>query len=438
MSKIGLIIKREYTSRVRKKSFIVMTLLGPLLIVGFYALAGYIGMSDPGKMKVLILDDTKVCNSEDFSKSYDFEFQMYEGNVDELQEAVKEKSELPLVGLHLTTQTINGDASIYYDTPLSVSKESELISLVTQFTQKLRLKQAEITDEQYDYISVNMRVISTDVNTGETGLGAKAGIGFVFALVIYMFIFMYGVMVMRGVIEEKTNRIVEIMVSSVRPFQLMMGKIVGIALVGLTQFFVWVLLSTVLMAVVSSAIMPDVFDATNVTGGSEQLISEQLKPAMESGQNQEMNKILTELINAPWALLLGLFLFYFLGGYLLYASLFAAVGSAVDNETETQQFMLPITLPLIFGFMVSMMAVFNPGGSAIVWLSYIPFTSPVAMLVRVSIGDYAWWEVVISMVTLVITFILTTRLAAKIYRTGILMYGKKVTYRELFKWLKYK
>jgi len=415
-----------------------MTLLGPLLIVGFYALAGIVGLSDSTEMKVLLLDDTYLANSKDFSESADFTFETFNGNLDSLQETIKKDSETPLVGLHITTQTINGDANIYYNKPLSVSKESELISLVTQFTQKLRLKKAEIEPEQYEYISVDMRVISVDVNTGDSKVGVTAGIGFMFALVIYMFIFMYGVMVMRGVIEEKTSRIVEIMVSSVRPFQLMMGKIFGIALVGLTQFFVWVVLSGILMAVVSSAVMPDVFDAANVAGGSEQMISEQLKPAMETGQNERMNEILMEIFNAPWALLLGLFVFYFLGGYLLYASLFAAVGSAVDSETETQQFMLPITIPLIFGFIVSMMSVFNPGGEAIVWLSYIPLTSPVAMLVRVAGGDYAWWEVVISMVTLVLTFILTTKLAAKIYKTGILMYGKKITYKELFKWLRYK
>jgi ABC-2 type transport system permease protein len=439
MSKIGLIIKREYGSRVRKKSFIIMTLLGPLLIVGFYALAGLIGLQEGDKMEVVILDESNVVNIYDFPADEDF---VYIGapiqHVDSLSEFIKLESDLPRVGLYLPASVISGEATIYFDTPLSVAKQSKLEGLVKSFVQKLKIDAAGISQDQYDDMQVNMNIVTVNVDTGEKSFGAKAVIGLMFATFIYIFIFMYGVMVMRGVLEEKTSRIVEIMVSSVKPFQLMMGKILGIALVGLTQFFVWILLSSALMIAVSSAILPDVYSGANVAGGPNQLISEQLKSQTDAAPNEKINEMVVDIMSVPWALLLGLFLFYFLGGYLLYASLFAAVGSAVDSETETQQFMLPITIPLIFGFIVSIFSILNPGGTAIVWLSHIPLTSPVAMLVRVAGGDYAWWEVVVSMVTLILTFILTTKLAAKIYKTGILMYGKKTTYKELFKWLRYK
>ena len=235
-----------------------------------------------------------------------------------------------------------------------------------------------------------------------------------------MFIFMYGTMVMRGVIEEKTSRIVEVMISSLRPFQLMMGKIIGVALVGLTQFLLWVMFTVALSALAEIVLLNDVLlEPSN--NESQSLIIAQIK-SLTSGINLIQIFIL--------------FLFYFIAGYLMYSSLFAAVGSAVDAEADTQQFILPVTLPLILSFILIQPIIDNPEGSLAFWMSIIPFTSPIIMMVRLPFGVDSW-QIIISMTILISTFIMTTWLASKIYRTGILMYGKKASFRELLKWLKY-
>ena len=245
-----------------------------------------------------------------------------------------------------------------------------------------------------------------------------------------MFIFTFGMQVMRGVIEEKTSRIIEVIISSVKPFQLMMGKIIGIGLVGLTQFLAWIILTGVLIIIMAFAFDIDMGSPDNVAQMSTDLAQ------MDTGKG--INSALMSILGLPWLQLIFSFLFYFLGGYFLYSSLYAAIGAAVDSETDTQQFLMPVMLPLMLGFYVTQMSVMtNPEGSAIFWLSMIPFTSPVAMLVRISMDSVELWEVLLSMFLLVITFIGTTWLAGKIYRTGILMYGKKASWKEMFKWLKY-
>jgi ABC-2 type transport system permease protein len=268
-------------------------------------------------------------------------------------------------------------------------------------------------------------------------------IGYIAGLLIYMFIFMYGVQVMRGVIEEKTNRIVEVIISSVKPFQLMLGKIIGIALVGVTQFVMWVILIVLFTWIGLTIITPDYSASGLMTppqmeqaAPGQPIISDISVPADEStGQFHDMIRETLESVNFLEIALV--FLIYFLGGYLLYASLFAAVGSAVDNETDTQQFMFPITIPLILGIFVMANAIQNPDGSFAFWFSIIPFTSPIVMMARIPFG-VPYPELYLSIFLLLITFIATTWLAGKIYRTGILMYGKKVTYGELLKWIRYK
>jgi ABC-2 type transport system permease protein len=271
-----------------------------------------------------------------------------------------------------------------------------------------------------------------------TNTGVNMAIGFGAGILIYVFIFLYGVQVMRGVIEEKTNRIVEVIISSVRPFQLMMGKIVGIAMVGLTQFVLWVLLTLILVGIGQVTFLHDFSVLSNY--GTEQIIPSMPNQFATGGQQNinysEVAEILSDIKNINFIHILLAFLFYFLGGYLLYSAMFAAVGSAVDNEADTQQFMLPITIPLVIAFIVSQFIMQNPEGSLAFWFSVIPFTSPVVMMVRLPFGVPVW-EFVLSMALLVVTFIFITWLAGKIYRTGILMYGKKVTYRELWKWLRY-
>ncbi len=448
MSKIGLIIKREYGSRVKKKSFIIMTLLGPILIAVFYASAIYMGIQESGSMQVLLLDETHLANSKDFPTSENFEFATFNGTtVDDLKNELQEKNSIDQIGLYLPGNLIKvNEAKIFFSEPLSANKQAELKETVNDFAEKLKVEKAGFDLKAYSKIQTRMNIAVIDVNTNEESITEiKSTIGFLFSIIIYVFIFMYGVQVMRSVIEEKTSRIIEVMVSSVKPFQLMMGKIVGIALVGLTQFLMWIILSSVFMLFIQGALLPDLFDPSAIASQSQDLMqsqnlmqSQELIDAGENINSTKVNDLLRALINIPWVLLVSLFIFYFLGGYLLYASLFAAVGAAVDSESDTQQFMVPITLPLVFAFVISSMAINNPGGEAIVWFSHVPFTSPIVMLVRVAMGDVAWWEILTSMFILIVSFILTTKLASKIYRIGILMYGKKVTYKELFKWLKYK
>jgi ABC-2 type transport system permease protein len=264
-------------------------------------------------------------------------------------------------------------------------------------------------------------------------------VGFAGGIAIYMFIFLYGVQVMRGVIEEKTNRIVEVIISSVKPFQLMMGKILGIALVGLTQFMLWIVLTFLISSTITTYIAKEKMDAKNV---AMSLNTQQANGIDKLSDTKEMEKsamesIMSNMDSINFPLVLTCFVIYFLGGYLLYSALFAAIGAAVDNETETQQFMLPVTIPLILSFVVAQSVITNPESQLSFWFSIIPLTSPVVMMVRVAFG-VPTWQLILSISLLILGFIGTTWLAARIYRTGILLYGKKVNYKELSKWLFYK
>jgi ABC-2 type transport system permease protein len=295
--------------------------------------------------------------------------------------------------------------------------------------------------EGLDTLKINQAkadvTIKLNKSSGETALKGlneiKIGIGGAFGYLIMMFIIIYGNMVMRSVIEEKTYRIIEIIISSVKPFQLMMGKIIGIGLVGLTQFTLWIVLSTTLVGTASKILLKDKVNTVK----TELVEGKQNKAIAEASNNPALTVInAVKTLNLPY--IFGCFLVYFLGGYMIYSALFAAVGSAVDNETETQQFMLPITLPLLFTYIMSFSFIINnPDSSLSFWLSIIPFTSPIAMMVRLPFG-VPDWQLALSMVLLIGGFILTTYIAAKIYRVGILMYGKKASYKELAKWLFYK
>lgn len=280
-------------------------------------------------------------------------------------------------------------------------------------------------------------------------------VGYIGGFLIYFFIFLFGSQVMRGVIEEKTNRIVEIVVSSVRPFQLMMGKIIGIGLVGLTQFGLWVVLTLIIVTGAKPLIAPQMTTPAaqeiNAQSIMESQSANQAMPfqgaaSQQAAANQSSNDVsqnlgaqhlFEALQDINFVLIIGVFIFFFLGGYLLYGSLFAAIGSAVDNETDTQQFMLPITIPLILAIIVLVSGISNPQGGIAFWFSIIPFTSPILMMARLPFG-VPEWQVLLSMALLVLTFMGTTWLSAKIYRTGILMYGKKVNYKELWKWIRYR
>ena len=448
MGKIGLIIKREYTTRVKKKSFLLMTILGPILIVGFLVGAIWLGQQEEKDLNILVLDDTYVLSNTLLqSEKYHLTSSQDEGieNIDDGKTFLKENDQYDIF-LYLPGNIVSGNTSVgklfYKDAPSS-NVQRHLENIVDGSIERLRLKELNISNEDYSRLKNKVQLHTIDVvSNEEKNVGMRAGVGFIFGLMIYMFIFMYGIQVMKGVIEEKSNRIVEVIVSSVKPFELMMGKIIGIMFVGLTQFIIWVILSLTLTTTLSLTVFPDMMSPQKMaeTAQMEQVaVGIEIEPV--NSEAQDVGKEFQDLIfnQIPWGLMIGLFIFYFIGGYLLYGSLMAAVGAAVDSETDTQQFILPITAPLIFGYIVAAMAIDNPNSVAVEWCSQIPFTSPIVMLVRVSMGaEGLALEIITSMVLLIGTFVGTTWVAGRIYRTGILMYGKKASYKEKFKWLRHK
>ena len=337
--------------------------------------------------------------------------------------------------LHIKSIEKNAEIELYYkkqpgiSTVIKIERKIESVIRSTEIQNKFKITKEQLSEIDPD---VNVNPISIDVDGDEESknVAISTAIGFFGAILIYFFIFMYGVQIMRGVIEEKTSRIVEIIISSVKPFQLMMGKIVGIALVGLTQFLLWSLLTGIIYTVIMGFFGVDassVPQATDMMEGAD-------VPAMDN----PLQSVQEAFATLPLLQIFISFIFYFIGGYLLYGALLAAIGSAVDSEADTQQFMLPITMPLIFSFVVAQTVMENPDGTMAFWLSIIPLTSPVIMMVRIPFGGVETWELLLSMALLIVGFLGTTWIAAKIYRTGVLMYGKKITYKELWKWLFYK
>lgn len=446
MDKVWLILQREYLSRVKKRSFIIMTLLGPILFVGFIALAVFITQSDNKVYDVVLTDSEgmfgKVLFMEDFDHHSQVNFFLHPGPMDD--EEFKESPydlRVDVVKEAIYSENLN----IYYKEHPSFMVQKHISAQLEQNFERVKLKENDVAPDTYASIKTKINLRPLDIErTTETATDPSIGfgVGFAFALMIYIFTFLYGSQVMRGVMEEKSSRIVEVIISSVKPFQLMLGKIIGVAMVGLTQFLLWIILSMVLFTV-AQVVFGDAF--TDPTAIMEQQMSEEMvEEAMKEIQKEDgfMNTFfgLVNQTNIPF--ILGMFLFYFLGGYLLYGSLFAAVGAAVDNESDTQQFMFPLVMPLVFGFIVAEMAITNPEGPAVFWTSIIPFTSPVVMMTRVGMMgmgfvEMDYWSLSLSIILLVLGFIGTTWVAARIYRVGILMYGKKVNYKELWKWLRY-
>lgn len=480
MSKIGLIIGREYSSRVKKKSFIIMTILVPLLAAGFLIGAMILGMPEDKNFKIIVIDEAGVATYHLFEKQYTsqnlpktegnlltdpdqqlvekYNFVYYDNieeglSYEEVKTEFKTSEKLKDFDLLLYIPSeMNSTSSKLYNTAKVIYREippgyvqTNISQLLNESVELMKMENFEIDPNVYKSIKTKIRVDFNDIESasdGDSYIEIKAGIGFAFGLMIYIFIFIYGVQVMKGVIEEKTNRIVEVIVSSVKPFELMMGKIVGIMLVGLTQFVMWVFLIGIFSTLVLPFMLPDqysaAFQASDQIGQMTPEVASQM--GLDQALTMQDNPMIDFLFNqVPWTALIFIFLFFFIGGYLLYGSLMAAIGAAVDSETDTQQFMLPVSMPLMFAYIISIMGMQDPNSTVMQWCSQIPFTSPVVMLVRYSAvgGDGMLWPLLSSMFLLIIAFIGTTWIAGKIYRTGILMYGKKITYKELFKWLKY-
>ena len=420
MNKTFLIIKREFLVRVKKKSFIIMTLLAPILMASLIIVP--VLVTDSGQQKRLIgIYENTTSFAKEIEDSENIHFTVFDDM--QMDEFVKD----PEGSNYYALLKIENDSySIYSNQQVALNLRKSIEKQLEQISERNKLKQAginlEIIEQAKTNISIETKIITSEGNTTSSSTEASIGIGFITGILIYMFIFMYGTMVMRGVIEEKTNRIVEIIISSVKPFQLMIGKILGVALVGLTQFILWIVLTIIISSIAEILF----FDTTEITNNLDSV---------------DQSVILNEFTRLTGGINLMLifvsFLFYFLFGYLMYSALFAAVGSAVDAEADTQQFMLPITIPLIFSFILIQPVMDNPDGILAFWLSIIPLTSPIIMMARLPFGVESW-QLIISMILLIFGFIFTTFIAGKIYRTGILMYGKKISYKELWKWLTYK
>jgi ABC-2 type transport system permease protein len=447
MNKTWLIIKREYLTRVKKKSFIIMTFLGPILFAGLMFGAIALTMNDDTTYEVLVADQPGVISRyADGDKFLVSRFPDRFKDNDKIRyhfasdfmstDAFKDSPYNIMIELDDATLN-NGQCNFYFKKLPSEIISSDIKSELQESLERFRVSDSlQLDYEKYKRakLNVNFKEINIEKIGQVDHTQEKAFIGFAFAVLIYMFIFLYGVQVMRGVIEEKTNRIVEVIVSSVKPFQLMMGKVIGIGMVGLTQFAMWVILSSVVSGIGMSLYADHVTSGAAVLDQAQMIQAGQPQGAMMAQMMQ--NDTIGWIFEINWPLMLGLFVFYFIGGYLLYGSLFAAIGSAADSDTDTQQFMAPITIPLIFGYIVSAMMISNPESSAGTFFSIFPLTSPITMMVKSSIGVNVW-TIVLSMVVLIATFIFFIWLAGRIYRVGILMYGKKPTYKELWKWIRY-
>lgn len=421
MSKITLIITREYKTRVFKKSFLLLTLLAPILFAALCTVPVILAQIKSDETKEIIVIDHSHAYKDAFINNDIYQFTFCNEPLEQQREQQKSND---ITGILVISGdlTQDGSATIYAERQVDLETKIHLQKLLSDYIEQQKLASYQIPHLQEMIEEARTSVTVETIKWSKEGEEQKGSaeialiIGMGTAFAIYMFIILYGGQVMSGVVQEKTNRIVEIIVSSVKPFELMMGKIIGIALVGLTQICLWIILTLLLVMGI----------ALFVTNGD-----------VITPETQEMAQMAYELgsgLNFGSTILY--FIVYFLGGYLLYASLFAAVGSIVDNETDTQQFSLPITLPIIFAIYAAIYSCENPDGPLAFWCSLIPFTSPIVMMVRLPFGVPVW-QIILSIATLILSFLGSTWSAGKIYRTGILMYGKKVSWKELYKWLKY-
>ena len=435
MKKIGLIIKREFSTRVRKKSFIILTLLGPILMAAVMFLPAYLASLPTDDRVITVLDESLLL---DFEKGKD-EIRLRYLPPDKFDFASAQafsEAQGDYAFMHIPLSEggdpdfVARNVRLFRAGDISVSVESYLENTLEKYLQKEKLKATGVDPEiiARTKTKVNLRVINTDEGLEtENATLIKMGIGYVAAFAIYIFIFLYGSQVMRGVIEEKTSRVIEIMVSSVRPFEMMSGKIIGIGLVAMLQFTIWIGLGSLFYVIAVSLFIDPQLAANNLPNAAANI----------SLPNDGLLSIYSSLQSIDFFGIIASFIFYFIFGYLLYAALFAAVGSAVDKESDSQQFMLPISLPLILGLLVIIRALDNPDGDIAFWFSMIPLTSPLVMMARLPFG-VAPWELILSMLILLISFVFLTWFASKIYRIGILMYGKKPTFTELLRWARYK
>lgn len=438
MNKVGLIIKREYITRVRNKRFILTTFLIPIVFVLFIAGSVYFANSSKEEIKIAIINDPGFLKSNLKSESGNVVFAFPE-NIDSTNYEKKNFDAALYISfienkiqseLHSKKQ-IGLEASNYIERQLNKAYENDM--LLQKGIDKSTLD--SIANRSKENVVLTNMVDEGDGKTKEANTGIAYAIGFGSGLLIYMTMFIFGAMVMRGVAEEKTNRIAEVIVSSCKPFELMLGKIVGIAGVGLTQLLLWIALMFAISSSLSTLIPAETYQQFQTMQQGQQITTGAASNPMAMKILEAQTQLLTSV---NWLLIIACFLFYFLGGYLFYASLFAAIGSVINEDPqEAQALMLPITMPIIFSFVILGSVLSNPGSPVGVWTSIIPFTSPIIMMGRIPFGvpsTVPYWQLAASMISLIGGFIFTTWFAGKIYRTGILMYGKKVTWKEMIRW----
>ena len=446
MNKLKLIIKREYLAKVRNKSFVIMTFLSPILMVGMIVLIAYLAKLNDSENRVIAVLNESDYFSNSFNTTESISFVEFSGL--DLEMARDSALAMESYGLLYLPKAENLEATaknvIFYskDSPVSFVLNN-LETTVQNRLRQDRLRKLGVSSKQFADIDEEFE-INTATFEGQKNLKGinelKLGIGGAFGYLIMMFIIIYGGFVMRSVIEEKTTRIIEVIISSVKPFQLMLGKIIGTSLAGITQFVIWVFSASLLFFVALLLLDIDLAALNSAPGIPTAAIGEVSQ--LQSRSDSDIQLYISELFKLPLVLLILSFILYFILGYLIYSSIYAAIGAAVDNETDTQQFIFPIILPLMLAIYVGFFSVFNnPHGPIAVAFSLFPLTSPIVMLMRlpggIGEGGVALWQFFLSIFLLIITFLAIVFLAAKIYRVGILMYGKKPTYKELYKWLKY-
>ena len=445
MNKSLLILKREYITRVRKKSFIILTLLVPFIFAGFTILPAWLAMQDDHEERTIgIYDATDAFLGRIKDTEYTkFQF-IPKVEYETIKQDIKSSNYYAVLYIPQNILSTNhaeliSDKQVTFDVKNMIGNRLE--KLIENDKKEQVIKESGIPDLEEQLAATRTNIDLETLKIGEKGEAVKSSteiamaVGYAAGFIIYMFVFIYGAMVMRGVMEEKSSRIVEVIISSVKPRQLMFGKIIGIALVGLTQLVFWIVLGVLIVTGLQTFLGPDQAEALQQ---SQNLMAAGSQMSAASAPQENMVLNIIEMVgNLNLPLILGSFLFYFLGGFLMYSSLMGAVGSAVDHEEEAQQLMLPITMPLIFSIIILFPVVKNPEGALAFWASMIPFTSPVIMMVRVPYG-VPIWQLLLSMGILLASIYGTILISGKIYRTGILMYGKKVNFKEIVKWLFYK
>ena len=436
MNHLPLIIKREYLSKVKNKSFILMTFLSPLIIIGFLSFVGYLtSINNDTVRAIYVLDETGLLSETFKTNDQTIYTQLTEIDLESAKTLSNQEKSYGL--LHIPNsplESVSEMIKFYSEESPSLTLMSSLESKIENKLSELKLQNEgvdlSLLEDSKTYVTINQETFE-GVKSSKIGSLMKLFFGGAAGYLLFMFIIIYGNMIMRSVIEEKTSRIIEVIISSVKPVQLMLGKILGTSLAGITQVAIWVVLGLIFF-IASSFIFG--VDISQLQTSQEVLVTEALSTP---DSNEKIQMLFNEFSTLPIGNLIVAFVLFFIGGYLLYSSLYAAIGAAVDNETDSQQFLFPVIMPLIIGVYVGVFTVVeDPHGTISTVFSYIPFTSPVVMLMRIPFG-VSIWEQLLSLTILFVTFIFTVWFAAKIYRVGILMYGKKPTYKDLYKWLKY-